>query len=92
MKYHALFVIFEKKTGNIFKCSLLQIIGGALRVKVTFNNVSVIFQWSINPITLALDMLLMYQSLWLGRLVTTLLGGEPEGRYIIVSFPKCLVS
>ena len=55
MKYHALFVIFEKKNCKIFNCRLLQIISGALRVKVTFNSVSVILQWSINPITLALD-------------------------------------
>ena len=33
MKYHALFAIFEKKNGKIFNCRLLQIIGGALRVK-----------------------------------------------------------
>ena len=33
MKYHALFVIFEK-SGKILNCRLLQIIGGALRVKV----------------------------------------------------------
>ena len=32
MKYHALFVIFEKAAKNI-KCRLLQIMGGALRVK-----------------------------------------------------------
>ena len=32
MKYHALFVIFEKSS-KIFNCRLLQIIGGALRVK-----------------------------------------------------------
>ena len=34
MKYHALYVIFErKKTANFFcNCRLLQIIGGALRV------------------------------------------------------------
>ena len=31
MKYHALFVIFEK-SGKIWNCRLLQIIGGALRV------------------------------------------------------------
>ena len=31
MKYHALFVIFEKAEKN---CRLLQIIGGALRVKI----------------------------------------------------------
>ena len=30
MKYHALFVIFEK-SGKIYNCILLQIIGGALR-------------------------------------------------------------
>ena len=35
MKY-ALFVIFEKKSGKIWNCRLLQIIGGALWVKVTF--------------------------------------------------------
>ena len=33
MKYHALFVIFEE-SGKIFNCRLLQIIGGALRVKL----------------------------------------------------------
>ena len=33
MKYHALSVIFEKKSGKIWNCRLLQIIGGALRVK-----------------------------------------------------------
>ena len=32
MKHHALFVIFEK-SGKILHCRLLQIIGGALRVK-----------------------------------------------------------
>ena len=32
MKYHALFVIFEK-SGKICNCHLLQIIDGALRVK-----------------------------------------------------------
>ena len=32
MKYHALFVIFEK-AAKICNCRLLQIIGGALRVK-----------------------------------------------------------
>ena len=32
MKYHALFVIFEKKS-KIFNFGLLDIIGGALRVK-----------------------------------------------------------
>ena len=32
MKYHALFVIFEKAT-KFENCRLLQIIGGALRVK-----------------------------------------------------------
>ena len=32
MKYHALFVIFEK-SGKILNCHLLQIRGGALRVK-----------------------------------------------------------
>ena len=32
MKYHALFVIFEK-AAKFFGCRLLQIIGGALRVK-----------------------------------------------------------
>ena len=32
MKYHALFVIFEKN-GKIWSCRLLQIVGGALRVK-----------------------------------------------------------
>ena len=32
MKYHALFVIFEK-SGKILNCRLLQIIGGALRAK-----------------------------------------------------------
>ena len=31
MKYHALFVIFEK-SGKILNCRPLQIIGGALRV------------------------------------------------------------
>ena len=30
MKYHAIFVIFEKKTSKICNCSLLQNIGGAL--------------------------------------------------------------
>ena len=37
MKYHVLFVIFEKKkkkkNSKIWNCRLLQIIGGALRVK-----------------------------------------------------------
>ena len=33
MKYHALFVIFEKSS-KIRNCRLLQIIGGALRVKL----------------------------------------------------------
>ena len=33
MKYHALFVIFEKKQQQNLNCRLLQIIGGALRVK-----------------------------------------------------------
>ena len=32
MKYHALFVIFEK--ADFFNCRLLQIIGGALRDKI----------------------------------------------------------
>ena len=32
MKYHALFVIFEKRS-KILDCHLLQIIGGALRAK-----------------------------------------------------------
>ena len=32
MKYHALFAIFDKAA--IWNCRLLQIIGGALRVKV----------------------------------------------------------
>ena len=32
IKYHALFVIFEKR-GKIWNCRLLQIIGGALWVK-----------------------------------------------------------
>ena len=32
MKYYALFVIFEKSS-NIWNCRLLQIIGGALRIK-----------------------------------------------------------
>ena len=31
MKYHALFVIFEK-SGKTFNCRLLQIIGGTIRV------------------------------------------------------------
>ena len=31
MKYHTLFVIFEK-SGKIWNCRLMQIIGGALRV------------------------------------------------------------
>ena len=31
MKYHALFVLFEK-SGKICNCHLLQIVGGALRV------------------------------------------------------------
>ena len=35
MKYHALLVIFEKNS-KIGNCRLLQIIGGALRVKVPF--------------------------------------------------------
>ena len=34
MKYHALFVIFEKSS-KICNCRLLQIIGGPLRVKAT---------------------------------------------------------
>ena len=33
MKYHALFVIFEKSE-KIWNCRLLQIVGGALRVKI----------------------------------------------------------
>ena len=33
MKYHALFVIFEK-SGKILNCRLLQNIGGALHVRV----------------------------------------------------------
>ena len=33
MKYHALFVIFEKSSKTL-NCRLLQIIGGALRVKL----------------------------------------------------------
>ena len=33
MKYHALYVIFEKG-GKIWNCGLLQIIGGALWVKM----------------------------------------------------------
>ena len=36
MKYHALFVIFEK-SGKLLNCRLLQIIGGALRVKYLGN-------------------------------------------------------
>ena len=32
MKYHAIFVIFEK-AAKFFNCRLLQIIGGTLRVK-----------------------------------------------------------
>ena len=35
MKYHALFVIFEK-SGKILNCRLLQIIGGALKVNVLY--------------------------------------------------------
>ena len=37
MKYHALFVIFEK-SGRICNCRLLQIIGGALRVNSTMGD------------------------------------------------------
>ena len=37
MKYHALFVIFEKSS-KIINCHLLQNIGCALRVKVPTNN------------------------------------------------------
>ena len=33
MKYHALFIIFEK-TAKFLNCRLLQIIGGALRVNI----------------------------------------------------------
>ena len=33
MKYHALFVIFEK-AAKFLNCRLLQIIGGALKVKI----------------------------------------------------------
>ena len=36
MKYHASFVIFEK-AGKYRKCHLLQIIGGALGVKIYFS-------------------------------------------------------
>ena len=37
MKYHASFVIFEKAAKfGIWNCPLLQIIGGALRVKLWF--------------------------------------------------------
>ena len=32
MKYHALSVIFEKKSSKIWNCRLLLIVGGALRV------------------------------------------------------------
>ena len=35
MKHHALFVIFEKAI-NVLNCRLLQIIGDALRVKMTY--------------------------------------------------------
>ena len=34
VKYHALFFSFEEKNGQIWKCRLLQIIGGALWVKI----------------------------------------------------------
>ena len=37
MKYHAIFVIFEKSS-NIFNCRLLQIIGGTLWVKSESDN------------------------------------------------------
>ena len=36
MEYHALFVIFEK-VSKFLNCRLLQIIGGALRVKLSLN-------------------------------------------------------
>ena len=39
MKYHALFVIFEKNV-KILNCRLLQIIGGALRLNTLLPRVS----------------------------------------------------
>ena len=36
MKYHALFVIFEKKVAILGNCLLMQIIGGILWVKLFF--------------------------------------------------------
>ena len=39
MKYHALFVIFDKLQQNL-NCCLLQIIGGALRVKFSSNKMT----------------------------------------------------
>ena len=43
MKYHALFVIFEK-VAKFFNCRLLQIIGGALRVnKLIYSAAQVFF-------------------------------------------------
>ena len=46
MKYHALLVIFEKAAK--FKiCSLLQIVGGTLRVNLDFlNSMSTVCFWS----------------------------------------------
>ena len=41
MKYHALFVIFEKAQN--FKCRLLQILGGALKVKIIFQYLKIVF-------------------------------------------------
>ena len=49
MKYHALFVIFEK-SGKIWNCRLLQIIGASLRVKsflvyaLAFSELSIILE------------------------------------------------
>ena len=42
MKYHALFVIFEKKGSKILNCRLLQIISRALRIKFGFFRVTII--------------------------------------------------
>ena len=41
MKYHSLFINFEKTTK--FEISMLQIIGGALRVKATYNRWSIVY-------------------------------------------------
>ena len=48
MKYHALFVIFEK-TAKFEICSLLQIIGGALRVKSALT--SSLLSWDLHTVS-----------------------------------------